>query len=81
VDVVGAADQRRELAELLGEGEQHLVLVVDGLREEGHELGARALRAQRQRDRRQLFDAVQAQLHVLVAQLVDQHCDWKEAFI
>jgi hypothetical protein len=59
VSVLGPADQGDEGAQLLGEGQQHLVLVVDGLGQEGDQLGPRALHAQRQGYRRQLLDGVE----------------------
>lgn len=51
-----------ERSQLLGECQQHFVLVVNGLREERNQLGASALLAQSQGDRRQLLDGVKAQL-------------------
>lgn len=60
--VLGPTDETRELAELFGQGQQDLILVVDGLCEEGNEFGAGALLAQRQGDRGQFLDRVEAQL-------------------
>lgn len=58
--------------ELLREREQHLVLVVERLVEEGDQLVARALWAERERDRRDAVDRVQAQSHVIRLELVDE---------
>lgn len=59
---VGATNVRHQIAELLGERQQHLVVVIDGLGEERHELLARALIAEGFRDGAQLPDGAEAQL-------------------
>ena len=45
-----------ELAQLLGHGKQHLILVVVGLGQEGEQLVAGALLSERERDRAQALD-------------------------
>ncbi len=64
------ADVRHKAAQLLRHGQQHLVLVVVAVGQERDELLARALLAQRQRNRGQALDRVEPQRHVLVLQLV-----------
>ena len=65
-----AADERHEVAELLGHGQQDLVLVVAVLGEEGDELVARALLAEGEGDGGEALDRVEAADGVLVLQLV-----------
>ena len=45
---------------------KYLILIVDGVGEEWDELWSGALHAQGQRDRRQLLDRVQPQLHKIM---------------
>ena len=70
VRVRGAADVGHKLAELLGHRQQHLVLVIVGLCQERDELRARPLLAQRERDRAQALDRVQAPNRLIVLELV-----------
>ena len=62
VDKLSASDEGRERAQLLGEGQQHLVLVVDGVGQERDQLGPGTLDSQGHSDGRQLLDGVQAKL-------------------
>ncbi len=62
-------------AELLGEREQDLVLVVEAVLQEGDELVARALRAQGQGDGGEAVDGVEAKVHIVRLELVDQDGD------
>jgi hypothetical protein len=70
VRVDGAADVGHKLAQLLRHGQQHLILVVVGLCQEGDELRARALLAQREGDGAQPLDGVQAPHRLVVLELV-----------
>ena len=81
VDVLLPAHQRSEGAQLLRQRQQHLVLVIDGVGEEGDQLGPRPLNPQRQGDGGELLDGVQPQLHVLIPELVNQDCDGIERII
>lgn len=60
--VIRAANERDEAAELLGEREEHLVLVVDGLGQEGDELGSGSFHAEGEGNRREFFYRVEAEL-------------------
>ena len=73
VDVLGAANLGDEVAHLLGDRQQTLVLVVVAVGEERHELGPGPLRSQRRCDRGQAPDAVQTELDVLVLEI---RCGW-----
>ena len=59
---LGTSDERGESSQLLGQSQKHLVLVVDGVRQEGNELGASPLDSEGKRNGRQLLDGVQAKL-------------------
>ncbi len=65
-----AAHKRHESAELLRLRQQHLVVIVRVLGQEGDELAARSLLAERQRDGRQARDAVQPAERLLALQLL-----------
>eukprot|EP00982_Pelagococcus_subviridis_P006893 30308-Pelagococcus_subviridis.AAC.11 len=71
VRVLGAADFGYQVRELLRDREEALVLVVVRVREERDELGSRALRPERGRDRREASDAIQPELDVLVLHRAD----------
>ena len=71
--MLGAANLGDEVAHLLRDRQQALVLVVVAVGEERHELGPRSLRSQRRCDRGQAPDAVQTELDVLV---LGVGCEW-----
>mmetsp|Transcript_46728 Transcript_46728/g.123443 ORF Transcript_46728/g.123443 Transcript_46728/m.123443 type:complete len:402 (-) Transcript_46728:20-1225(-) len=73
VSVVGAADPGDPRPELLSQRDEHFVVVVDDLLQEGQELIACPLGAQGGRDGAQVPDRVQSQLQVVMPELVDQH--------
>ena len=62
VDILWAADQFGEGSQLLCQCQQHLVLIVDGLRQERDQLVPCPLHTQSQCDSGQLLDRVQPQL-------------------
>ncbi len=70
VRVRWAAHVGHEVAQLLRHGQQHLVLVVIVLCEEGDELRARALLAQREGDRAEPVDRVQAAHRLVILELI-----------
>lgn len=74
--VLAAANELAKLAELLGQGEQDLVLVVELVLEEGDELLARALRAEGEGDRRQPADGREPERDIVRLELV---CDGRKA--
>ena len=47
VDKLGASDQRSEGSQLLGQGQQDFVFIVDCVRQERYEFRPRSLNAQR----------------------------------
>jgi hypothetical protein len=67
--------------ELLGEGEQHLVLIVEAVLQEGHKLVARALRAERKGNGADAVDGVEPQRDVVGLELVDQNGDRVERLV
>ena len=81
MDELVAADELSEVTQLFGQREQDFILVVDGIGQEWNEFGSRAFDAERQRDRRQLLDAVESQLDVLVAKFVDEDGDRVERVV
>ncbi len=62
IDKLGSSHEGRERAQLLGEGQQHLILVVDGVGQEWDQLGPGALHTQCQSNGGELLDGVQAKL-------------------
>ena len=67
--------------ELLGEGEQHLVLIVEAVLQKGHELVARALRAERKGNGADAVDGVEPQRDVVGLELVDEDGDGVERLV
>lgn len=62
VYIFRAANEGSEGSQLVCEGQQHLVLIVDGVGEDGDEFAVGPLHAQRQGDGAQLLDGVEPQL-------------------
>lgn len=72
VGVLGAAEVLdKVLAELVGKGEEDLVVVVERLLEEGDEFGAGAVGTEGEADGRDAVDGVQAEGDIFGPQLVD----------
>ncbi len=75
VRILWPADILCKAAELLGEDEQDLVLVVELVLEEHDELVACPLRTERERDRREPANRGEAQVHVVRLELVHKQVD------
>lgn len=73
VHVLGASHQRGEGSQLLRQGQQDLMFIIDGVCEEGQKLAAGPFYPKGQNDGGQLLDAVETKLNILVAERVSEH--------
>ena len=62
MNVILTSNQWGEGAQLLGQGQQDFILVVDGVSQKWDQFGTSAFDSQGQGDGRQLFDGIQAEL-------------------
>lgn len=65
----------KRAAELLRKRHEHLILVIQAILQERDQLVPRPFRAERERDRREPVDRIEAQVHIVRFELVDEHGD------